>query len=352
MALSINNYQAAVDFISLHPNKSLIATADGGLRQKTFADSVKSFGAFLVGNYRGNLDARNAAVASALVQLHENAGSPTDSQPSSIPGFERYFQSQTRLRDREVAIQSKASSKVSKKSISQLSHGKKVSLSELGKRIFDNQPKQYSLQIDKKKTREIIGRLGSLTSDTDAVGGNIDKVSGLADQYILDVHRQKNSFTDAKGNSIQTSSSAEGIQALKEFAGNPVAARTLSCIANQATPISLLTNVSRSLVADRIVTPLINGDKSTISQNFVRLPNGNVQYQMDFYAPINGITSDQGELLATERWNKPYDANREEHDLRLGITLELDAQALNEGRLEIVKHQALAFDINLKPSDD
>ena len=349
MALTISNYQAAVDFIALTPNKSLVVTADGGLRQKSFADSLKSFGAFLVGNYSGNLHARNAAVADALVRLHAVSGSTSDTAPHSIPGFARYFQAKIHLQDRQVAVEARAASKVAKSALNQISSGKKITPSELGKRIFDTKPKHYQLDLGKEKTREILVGIMDLATDSDAVGRSIDAESGLAQQYLTDNGRQDNYFTGVDGQTVKTSSQAETIQSLKELAGNPAAAKALSCIANQAPILSLLANVSNSLREGVKVSPVINATKATQEHRLSKLANGNVQYQFHFYAPINGISSDRGDFVATEPWGKPYAANADEHDLHMSICVDLDANSLDDGCIEIVKYQPITFDINLKP---
>lgn len=349
MTTTINNYQAALAFVAAHPNKSLVATADGGLRQKTVADSLRSFGAFLVGSYRTKLDGRNAAVADALLSLHERAGASHDAAPHSIPGFDRYFQAKVNLRDRQVAIEAKAANKVAKSALNKISSGKKVSLSELGKRIFDTQPKHYQLDLGKEKTREIMAGLMDLATDGDAVGGTINAESGLAQQYISDIHRQANFFTSADGQTVKTNTKAETIQALHELAGSPAAAKALSCIANQAPILSLLASISSGLREGAIVSPVINGTKATQDHRLSKLANGNIQYEFHYYAPLNGVSSDQGDFVATEPWSKQYDANAEEHDLHMSICVDLDANALSDGCLEIVKYQPITVGIHLKP---
>jgi hypothetical protein len=233
--------------------------------------------------------------------------------------------------------------------LNKISSGKKISPSELGKRIFDTKPKHYQLDLGKHKTREILVGLEDLATDSDAVGSSIDAESGLANQYLTDNGRQDNYFTNADGQTIKTSSQAETIQALKELAGNPAAAKALSCIANQAPILSLLANVSHSLREGITVNPVINATKASQEHRLSKLANGNVQYQFDFYTPLSGISSDRGDFVATEPWDKPYAANAEEHDLHMSICVELDANYLNDGCLEIVKHQPITFDIKLKP---
>lgn len=60
---------------------------------------------------------------------------------------------------------------------------------------------------------------------------------------------------------------------------------------------------------------MINGHDATLEQHVSKLSNGNIQYRFDYYAPLNGISSDEGHLLETQRWDKPYRANAQEHDL-------------------------------------
>jgi hypothetical protein len=349
MAFIINNYQDAVNFIKANPNKSLVATADGSLRQKTIVDSLRSFGAFFAGKYRGNLETRNAAVADALVRLHANSGITSESLPHSIAGFQRYFQAKVDLQDRQIAADAKAANKVSKGALNALSGAKRVSPKDLGKHIFDLKPKKYQVDLGKQKTSEILGALSSLATESNTVGRVINQESGLAEQFITDVERQENFFTDVTGKTVQTRSKSDAITALKDLAGNPAAAKALSCLTNQASILTLLTDVTKSLDENKLIVPLINNDHATMEHHLINLENGNIQYQFNFFAPINGISSDHGDFLSTERWQKPYRANPSEFDLQLSASIELDAIALGEGRLEVIKHKPFTFNINLRP---
>lgn len=348
MAGAIQTYQAALDFISLHPEKSLVATQDGGLREKSIADSFRSFGAFLVGSYSKKLDERNAAVANSLIRLFA-ASDINASNPRSIPGFERYFQAQVNLQERQTTIKNRSVSKVSKDAVDSLNGAKKVSPKELGRHIFDPKPKKYQLEFSKAKTQELLHSLEALASRSDVVGQETDLESGLARQYIADIERQENFFTHDNGITTVPISAEGSIAALKRLAGSSEAARALSCIANQSSILTLVTDTAKSLVPGQIITPAIFNDKASQEHHLSKLANGNIQYQFQFYAPINGISSDHGDFLATEHWNKPYKANANEYDLHLSATVELDESALAEGRLQIVRHHPFTFHLNIKP---
>lgn len=347
MSETIRSYQAALDFISLHPNKILVATNDGGLREKSIADSLRSIGSFLVGRYSKKLDERNAAVAARLISLFA-ASDINASNPRFIAVFNRYFQAQVSLNERQPTAKQKSVSKVSKGAINSLAGAKKVSPKTLGRHIFDSKPQKYQLEFSKAKTQELLNSLEHLASEDDVVGQEIDHQSGLAQQYIADVERQENFFTHDNGVTTAPISAEGSIATLKRLAVSPQAARALSCIANQASILTLLTDTAKNLVPGQIITPAIFNDKSSQEHHLTRLENGNIQYQFQFYAPINGISSDHGDFLETKHWSKPQKANASEYDLHLSATVELDATALNEGRLQIVKHHPFTFHINIK----
>lgn len=99
---TVYNYLDACALARQHPTRSLVATADGGLRLKTAGDSLRSLGNFFVGLYKVRLMSRHSAVADVLDRLRQSAGSAAGEAAQSDL-FSKYFAARSTLKDRRAS---------------------------------------------------------------------------------------------------------------------------------------------------------------------------------------------------------------------------------------------------------